>query len=897
MSKNKANKRLHYNNGDFLQQYLLLLDLWQQPYTSTEFCNQIVEGDAIDFLLWLYLDYSDKEEAKSSRKQNSDSKKLPLNFSCNAFSFNLLYKLCQGNDGCRAEIGRVDGIKKLLSLIKSDSVATDDKDKLVELLCYTCKEAVNRHRFKEQNLLCELISLLKKNLYETKRNICSQKLINSICSFAHDQESLNYFLQNSLCDCFIDYLNVQLNLLDETSLPVEEENQFSESYFNKKHNELTTSKCEHNTAECNSNKTFNINEFIKSTIPATAASASAKRKPQSFTFYSSVQMKRTKYSYSPNNIFLPPPPPPLLSPSPSSEHDFFPISPASTFSPSPPNLTSSSPPPVLAYSPTNNTSVYSSTSSPALSLNRSNSLTTTIFDETNDMKIKFSPSIATDNEIDETMTNYSSSSCDKMSSNNNNTFDIIFPPSPASTTTINSIKPSCFTDANNTNIEVINRTEACIFYVFSILSHGDQPSNYILNDKFFTFLLSYLKLTKHTKNPRALRILNRLTKNPQCFQYFIINEFSYQVKFKFNSLFNDDEENGFNSKDIQFYLSSNKVFFDSNIFPKLSSIECLINQNLKQHCLTSSDVCYQNFLNLVKNGTDKEKQACALQMPFILRNCKAMENIMIQLNCLDFLLDSVCKEDVDDEPLFYKSLLCIRKLMRFVNYKYNLKYLKEEYEEYKNKLQSVHENFMQIDKLNEIEFLVDDNKCIKADKLILSRKSDYFNLLLNGSFYEAVSKLKTIALENVEYECLNFIFELLNCKLEDTESSSSTPPSEIKLTFNLCLNLIELTDRFMLFDVKKFLCLFLILNYFSKCTFIDCYSFSLKFNCVYLMNACLDYLLANNLNRDNKTSFVELVFYFKSLARISNKYSQLSTFRLALKNAISEIIKHNCWKY
>ncbi len=98
-----------------------------------------------------------------------------------------------------------------------------------------------------------------------------------------------------------------------------------------------------------------------------------------------------------------------------------------------------------------------------------------------------------------------------------------------------------------------------------------------------------------------------------------------------------------------------------------------------------------------------------------------------------------------------------------------------------------------------------------ANFIIWWNKCDYFNLLLNGNFYESVNKLKEISLLNVEYECLKFIFDLLRCRLVE-----SGDDGELKLTFNLCLNLIELTDRFMLFDIKKFLCLFLICKLFLK---------------------------------------------------------------------------------
>jgi len=68
------------------------------------------------------------------------------------------------------------------------------------------------------------------------------------------------------------------------------------------------------------------------------------------------------------------------------------------------------------------------------------------------------------------------------------------------------------------SIESIHRTEACVFYVLSQLSHGDKPSIHLFTnfDTILTCLLEYLK-NAPVRNPRALRILNRLTKNtPGC---------------------------------------------------------------------------------------------------------------------------------------------------------------------------------------------------------------------------------------------------------------------------------------------------------------------------------------------------------------------------------------------
>ena len=85
------------------------------------------------------------------------------------------------------------------------------------------------------------------------------------------------------------------------------------------------------------------------------------------------------------------------------------------------------------------------------------------------------------------------------------------------------------------SIESIHRTEACVFYVLSQLSHGDKPPIYLFNnfDSICTCLLSYLKHAP-VRNPRALRILNRLTKNTYCFFNFVLMIFPYKLKSIFS---------------------------------------------------------------------------------------------------------------------------------------------------------------------------------------------------------------------------------------------------------------------------------------------------------------------------------------------------------------------------
>ena len=242
-------------------------------------------------------------------------------------------------------------------------------------------------------------------------------------------------------------------------------------------------------------------------------------------------------------------------------------------------------------------------------------------------------------------------------------------------------------------IESINRTEACVFYVLSQLSHGDKPSPFLFTN-FDTILVCLLNYLKHAKvrNPRALRILNRLTKNQYCFNHFVLSQFPYKIKSIFYGRIRSEEEL-INSnkhkqeeeieKEMNVYLNSNKVFFDAHTyFPSFASIEFTLCNNLKSQCISSSDHAYLCLISLMKHAPRRaEKVSCALVAPFILRNSKALQYIMIHLNGIDLVLDALFLSNDDDSNnekcLREKAILCLRKILKFVSYKRDMKKIKE----------------------------------------------------------------------------------------------------------------------------------------------------------------------------------------------------------------------------
>lgn len=201
---------------ELVKNYLNLLDQW--PVCS-EFYNQIIEGNLIEHLVWLQIDDKTEQKSITSRPKSgtkSTSQKIKqIDFNYSEYSFTILYKLCRDYHACRAEFGRVGGLTKFIQKIESlnSETVTDSESKLIEVLCFSCKESVNRFRLKEQNHLVYLIKLqqrLKLKLISDENSLDSclfNKLLVAICGFVHDPDSMNVLLSNGLVDSFLSFLN------------------------------------------------------------------------------------------------------------------------------------------------------------------------------------------------------------------------------------------------------------------------------------------------------------------------------------------------------------------------------------------------------------------------------------------------------------------------------------------------------------------------------------------------------------------------------------------------------------------------------------------------------------------------------------------------------------------
>lgn len=460
------------------------------------------------------------------------------------------------------------------------------------------------------------------------------------------------------------------------------------------------------------------------------------------------------------------------------------------------------------------------------------------------------------------------------------------------------------------NIESINRTEACVFYVLSQLSHANNNdtvnkstspvaaaahATLVANfDRILVALLKYLKYAK-VRNPRALRILNRLTKNPNYFRHFVLGLFPYQLKrilggnarttrvltttttaaSTTTAIAPSGSINVTTETEMNVYLHSNSAFFDaSTSFPSFESIEFTLCNNLKSLCISSSDPGYSCLIGMMKQRSREEKLACSLVAPFVLRNSKALCYLMCELNGLELVLDTLFSsktttenesdsesDNDEDDNQRRKSFVCIGRILDFLAYKRDLKQIGESFEVSRARIALVSSS---IDELDEqpgqqdddlVDFvLVDDNSTVvTASKRRLARQSAYFEALLEGPLSAHLKRTpitgrSRIDLKNVTHDTLVILIDLLKCRPYFCDPHSSTSNhhrliQDYKLTLDQCVKLAIASDCYLLADLRNFFLLTLAHRFLTVGSLFSLFKLATHLNCSFLACACVDFLL------------------------------------------------------
>lgn len=148
--------------------------------------------------------------------------------------------------------------------------------------------------------------------------------------------------------------------------------------------------------------------------------------------------------------------------------------------------------------------------------------------------------------------------------------------------------------STNTNIEIRRRTEALIFTLLSKLSYETTEKTlrrYLYNHRLVSLILRYIYLCDEP-NPRAIRILYRLTKMNDCLDYLIELGLPYLIRANFYPNQQDYDQN-INTDDqylLNILLNDNRAFFQrlswTNEQNRLKTIEHTLLKNIENYINT-----------------------------------------------------------------------------------------------------------------------------------------------------------------------------------------------------------------------------------------------------------------------------------------------------------------------
>ena len=184
----------------------------------------------------------------------------------------------------------------------------------------------------------------------------------------------------------------------------------------------------------------------------------------------------------------------------------------------------------------------------------------------------------------------------------------------------NSLSPQI--TSTNTNIEIRRRTEALIFTLLSKLSYETTDKilrRYLYNRRLISLLLRYIYLCDEP-NPRAIRIINRLTKLIDCIEYLLELGLPYLIVLNFHLATDLQEYDPNISVDdkylLNILLNDNRAFFQHLSWTsernRLKTIEQILIKNVEASLSTPYGI--NEAIKRLDDSNADEKFHCVLTL-------------------------------------------------------------------------------------------------------------------------------------------------------------------------------------------------------------------------------------------------------------------------------------------
>lgn len=243
-----------------------------------------------------------------------------------------------------------------------------------------------------------------------------------------------------------------------------------------------------------------------------------------------------------------------------------------------------------------------------------------------------------------------------------------------------------------------------------------------------------------------------------------------------------------------------------------------------------------------------------------------MLTFKVNLNGIDLIIDQISPNSIYDTDetnlksstqltdsemyLQQNAILCIRKILRFVSYKYDTKRLKENFENCRNKITQKFPSDTKetTGSNNQVKFLFNEktqaNKFIEINSEKLASQSEYFNALLHGGFSEGNQQNLVIPITDISFEVFSIIMSMI--------MHGSNTDHEINLS--TCIELILAADKLFLTEIKDFFISVLLDRFLDMSTCFICFRLAWYLDSKLLEKETIEYFLSRFYEINDKVS-------------------------------------------
>ncbi|XP_077995385.1 armadillo repeat-containing protein 5-like [Glandiceps talaboti] len=798
----------------------------------------------------------------------------------------------------RPSVGSAGGVKAFISDIKkSTSTATLS----VQLLCLSCREAVNRVKVRELGGLKLMIDMLKQDEYSTHH----ETIIASFLCFVYDEPSLKIMVANDIVSIFLSHLHKATGQHANSQEMQVSDSSDSEKWCTENEAERIEAKqsaCGSEVAESEVKPNIVVDEETNNSSVNAKVVVSAPQNPdpavqQQFVSPShSPPMKRhcgpgawetPTSSTSRGNAYSP-----YMSPeSDTSDKGSSYLSPTYSYSPS--YLNNLSP----QWSPQDSVySVYSDTEpdylvNPQMSpIHISEDMEVNPSEEMSNAQDPWNTSSMAELHVndgadeDKNADNLTKTQKDEKE-------DVVDEGSKSSNERQHSGRlvvegestELCQGDTPRskvkTNIEYPEPkgVEHNILTLLSRLSITDDPSSILVTKPCIKSLLKYI-ICNATVGNRAVRILTRLIRNPYCFEAMISNHVPSLIHLLLERSTKNTNQEEINDEESD--KSDSSCYGDQPNALKSKELQeaCqMIAQPLLRNLSIQGETPYGQGVvsHALLAGNNLEKTAAAVALPYLYRNTKLRKKMMIEYSGLKILIGAIQRMSQKDEEIVTMAIesLChlaknlhisvqATEKMDMVNTesvttedagqlsslptkKFKRDHASEDTDIGRVALGKDKCLYIELQEKTDIQFRVENHQMIAANRQLLADKSRVFAAMLSGSYVESTQI--DISIDEVSYPALLFLIHYLySCNTKNCPTMLNLLNSKQRQGQDLELELLACADRFMIPDLVASVRDLIIERHLNFTSVVQLYNYCSLHHCISLQKECLQFILCED---------------------------------------------------